>query len=313
VLAWGVMLKGALASPAGKTALWVLDKVGLTAVVERALKAVENGVGRIADRQKAIRKARHTIEGRWAPVIVEDRTRWVVYSGSSPIEIFPAITGDLATAMQTFDVARLRGPDDVPTARSRAWAKSQLARMMHRHGGHTDETIPSAQIEAVSDAPTASGEEGGQALLHKVVDDLPDLLNRLSSAPAKTVAEHEEIPATPGVYLFSEGVTPIYVGQTENLRDRLRQQTSPSSRENHASLAWRIALAAAQDARHPVSGTSKKLEPDEQAEMFRSAKRRVAAMTVRFIELADPVTRAVFEIYAARALGTDEFTPGETS
>ena len=145
-----------------------------------------------------------------------------------------------------------------------------------------------------------------------MVDDLPNLLDRLSSAPAKTVAQHEEIPATPGVYLFSEGVTPIYIGQTQNLRDRLSQQTSPSSRENQASLAWRIALAAAKDARRPVSSTSKPVEPDEQAEMFRSAKQRVAAMTVRFIELADPVTRAVFEVYAARALGTDEFTPGET-
>jgi hypothetical protein len=310
--AWGTVLKGALASPVGKSALWVLDKVGLKTAVEWAFKAVENGVARIADRQKAIRKARHTIGGRWAPVIVEDRTRWVVYSGSSPIEIFPAITGDLATAMRTFDVARLRGPDEVPTARSRAWAKIQLARLTRRREADRKESAPSAQIEAVSDALAASGEEGGQALFHKMVDELPDLLDRLSSAPAKTVAEHEGIPETPGIYLFSEGVTPIYVGQTRNLHERLRQQTSPASRERQASLAWRIALAAANDARHPESGAPKGIEADEQAEMFRSAKRRVAAMNVRYIELADPVTRTVFEVYAAQALGTDEFDSGET-
>ena len=228
--AWGIMLKGALASPVGKTGLWLLDKVGLTTVVAWALKAVENAVARTADRQKAIRKARHTIGGRWAPVIVEDRTRWVVYSGSSPIEIFPAITGDLATAMRTFDVARLRGPDEVATARSRAWAKNQLARMTRRRRADGEDSAPSSQIEAVSDAVAASGEEGGQALFHKMVDELPELLDRLSSAPAKTVAEHEGIPATPGIYLFSEGVTPIYVGQTGNLRERLLQETTPASR-----------------------------------------------------------------------------------
>ena len=312
--AWGIMLKGALASPVGRSGLWLLDKVGLTTVVAWALKAVENAVARIADRQKAIRKARHTIGGRWAPVIVEDRTRWVVYSGSRPIEIFPAMTGDLATAMRTFDVARLRGPDEVPTARSRAWAKTQLARMTRRRGADREESAPSAQIEAVSDALAASGEEDDQALFHKMVDELPELLDRLSSAPGKTVAEHEAegIPESPGIYLFSEGVTPTYVGQTRNLRERLRQQTSPASRENQASLAWRIALAAARDARDPMSGTAKEVKADEQAEMFRSAKQRVAAMSVRFIELADPVTRAVFEVYAAQALGTDEFNSGET-
>jgi hypothetical protein len=310
--AWGTVLKGALASPVGRSALWVLDKVGLKTVVEWAFKAVENGVARIADRQKAIRKARHTIGGRWAPVIVEDRTRWVVYGGSSPIEIFPAITGDLATAMRTFDVARLRGPDEVPTARSRAWARIQLARLTRRRGADREESAPSAQIEAVSDALAASGGEGGQALFHEMVDELPELLDRLSSAPAKTVAEHGGIPETPGVYLFSEGVTPIYVGQTRNLRERLRQQTSPASRERQASLAWRIALAAAKDARHPESGAPKGIGADEQAEMFRSAKQRVAAMSVGYIELADPVTRTVFEVYAAQALGTDEFNSGDT-
>jgi hypothetical protein len=312
VPAWGIMLKGVLASPVGKGGLWLLDRVGLTTVVAWALKAVENAVVRIADRQRAIRKARHTIEGRWAPVIVEDRTRWVVYSGSTPIEIFPAITGDLATAMRTFDVSRLRDPDEVPTARSRAWAKAQLTRMTHRRGSGKEESAPSPQIDAVSDAVAASGEEGGQALFHKMVDELPELLDRLSSAPAKTVAEHERIPETPGIYLFSEGVTPTYVSQTRNLRERLRQETSPASRENQASLAWRIALAAAKDARDPISGAAARIGADEQAEMFRSAKKRVAAMSVRFIELADPVTRAVFEVYAAQALGTDEFNPEET-
>lgn len=304
--AWVPLLKTALSSPAGKGAVWLLDKVGLKHVIEWSLKAIEGGVARIGHRHKAIRKARHTINGRWAPVIVEEQARWVVYSGSTPVEIFPRILGDLAAAMQTFDIARLRDPDEMLTARAKA-------RIMRTRNGGSPEAQPSSHAEAIRDALMTSGEEGGQALFHKMVDELPALLDRLSSAPAKTVGDHTDIPEKAGIYLFSEGVTPIYIGQTRNLRARLRQHTSSSSRENQASLAWRIALAEAKDAGHAVSGTRKELEADELfATHFRSAKERVAAMDVRFIELDDPVIRTVFEIYAARALGTDEFNSWET-
>jgi GIY-YIG catalytic domain len=212
--------------------------------------------------------------------------------------------------METFDIARLRDPEHVVTARARAWAKARLARM-----GERDEAAAesSPQAEAIRAAFAASGAQGGQTQFHKLVDELPATLDRLSSAPANTVADHNGIPETPGVYLFSEGVTPIYVGQTRNLRTRLRQHTSLSSRENQAALAWRIALADAKAAGHPVAGTRKDLESDEQvAAHFQAAKQRVAAMDVRFIEIEDPVTRTVFEVYAARALGTDEFNSWET-
>src|SRR4051812_2873319 len=97
--AWAPLAKAAWAAPLGKGAVWVLDKVGLKSLVEWAFKAVEKSVARIGQRNMAIRKARHTIDGRWAAVIVEDRTRWVVYSGSTPVEIFPSIKGDLDAAM----------------------------------------------------------------------------------------------------------------------------------------------------------------------------------------------------------------------
>lgn len=308
--AWGPILARVLASPAGKAAAWGLEKIGLKPVIEWALKAIDQGVSRIGQRNKAIRKARHTIDGRWAPVIIEDRTRWVVYSGDAPVEIFPGIKGDLSGAMQTFDTSRLRDPDEIVTARARSWAKARLSRTVSEDG--TDQEH-SAQAEAIRDALATSGEAAGQQLFHQMVDELPALLDRLSSAPAKRISDHDGIPAAPGIYLFSEGVTPMYVGQTRNLRTRLRQQTATSSRENQAALAWRIALAEAKEAGHDVSGTRKALETDQEfAPHFRAAKERVAAMDARFIELEDPVTRTVFEVYAARALGTDEFNSWET-
>jgi GIY-YIG catalytic domain len=313
--AWGPIITTLSKSRVGLAVWWVLKMIGLDKVIEMAWNAIERGLSRIGERGMAIRKARHTKEGSWAPVVVEGRTRWVVYSGPTPIDIFPPINGDLTAAMETFDTARLREPDDVPSTRAMAWARDRLSRLGGRDG-ESDADVATAQSPgayALREALATSGEEGGQTHFHALVDQLPTLLAELAGAPAKTVTEHNGIPDKPGIYLFREGVNPIYVGQTRNLRTRLGEHTSPSSRENQAALAWRIALKEAAEAGHPVAGTGKDVEADAQfAEHFREAKKRVAEMDVQFIELDDPVTRTVFEVYAARALGTDEFNSWET-
>lgn len=142
---------------------------------------------------------------------------------------------------------------------------------------------------------------------------MPALLDELSTCPAKSAVEHPSIPTAPGIYLFSEGPTPLYVGNTRNLRQRLRQHTGTTSRENQAAFAWRLALKGGREQGVAVTGTRKQLEADQQfAEVFRQARERVAGMDVRFIEIEDPITRTVFEVYAAQALGTEEFNSFET-
>lgn len=55
------------------------------------------------------------------------------------------------------------------------------------------------------------------------------------------------------------------------------------------------------------------LEADEEfARHFDEAKSRVAVMDVQFIELADPIERTLFEVYASLALKTTEFNKFET-
>src|SRR3954447_11678789 len=254
--AWGPVIATLSKSRVGLAVWWVLKMIGLDKLIAMAWKAIERGLSRIGERGMAIRKARHTKEGRWAAVVVEGRTRWVVYSGRTPIEIFPPINGDLTSSMATFDTSRLREPDEGASTRALTWARDRLGRL---GGKHSDEeadlaSSESAGAQALRDALATSGQEGGQAHFHAMVDDLPELLEQLASAPAKTVTAHNGIPAKPGVYLFREGVNPIYVGQTRNLRTRLRQHTSLSSRENQAALAWRIALKEAAESGHPVTG-----------------------------------------------------------
>jgi hypothetical protein len=75
--------------------------------------------------------------------------------------------------------------------------------------------------------------EAGIARFEALADELPRLLDRLRRAPVWNSGRDGPLPAVPGVYLLSEE-HPIYVGQTHNLRRRLRQHGGISSRENQA-------------------------------------------------------------------------------
>jgi hypothetical protein len=130
--------------------------------------------------------------------------------------------------------------------------------------------------------------------------------------PVAPRAEHGFIPKVPGVYLFSDK-QPVYVGQTRNLRARLRNHTGAQATENQASFAFLIGKADAKAAGIDLNRTRKILEADPDfSDHFRKAKERVARMNVRWIELDDPIERTLFEMYAALALDTVAFNSFET-
>lgn len=135
----------------------------------------------------------------------------------------------------------------------------------------------------------------------------------LLAAPARRVADHPAVPNTPGIYLFTEGGRAIYVGQSRKLRARLRHHTVATSKQNQASFAFNIAKLEAKRAGVDTARFREVLQADAGFdEHFTRAKSRVAQMVVRFIELADPIERTLFEVYAALALDTAEFNTFET-
>jgi hypothetical protein len=307
--------------------IWLLKKVGL----EWAVNRIEAAVDGIGNRQKAIMKARSLKNGRFGGVIVEDKARWVVFADEEPRAVFPSIEGNLIEEMRDYKLSNLRSPEDLDLQRTRRWASEQLgalATRLRRGGRDREASItsePDAQARSsvepdphtttatrrtpIGELQGAAGKLGFEA----VVARLPTLLDELSRCPARPVAEHAQIPAVPGVYLFSEGPTPFYVGNTRNLRQCLRQQTGTNSRENEAALAWRLALQESERRGLGVAGTRKEIEADPAfTEVFRDARHRVRGMDVRFLEIDDPITRTVFEVYATQALGTDEFNTFET-
>lgn len=143
--------------------------------------------------------------------------------------------------------------------------------------------------------------------------ELPQLLEQLLTAPAAPVGEHLQIPNAPGIYLFSEFDHAIYVGQTRKLRQRLKNHTNPLGKNNQATFAFLLAKAEAEKAGLEIAQFRAQLEADRQfAEHFQAAKLRVSKMDVRFIELAGPIERTVFEVFASLALDTLVFNSFET-
>lgn len=143
--------------------------------------------------------------------------------------------------------------------------------------------------------------------------ELPQLLGRLLAAPAAPVAAHPAIPNTAGIYLFSELDHAIYVGQTRKLKQRLRNHTNPLGKNNQATFAFLLAKDEAENAGVNTAQYRAQLEADLQfAGHFKAAKLRVSEMDVRFIELAGPIERSIFEIYASLALDTLVFNSFET-
>ena len=139
------------------------------------------------------------------------------------------------------------------------------------------------------------------------VEALPVLLDRLLAAtPATCCTMPREMP-TRGVYVFSEAETHLYVGRSNQMRQRVRNHGSPSATHQKAAFAIKLARHATGrlKATYKTEGSIPHLMSDaEFAAAFTAAKARIAAMQVRFVEEADPVRQCLLEVYVAMALGT---------
>jgi len=155
--------------------------------------------------------------------------------------------------------------------------------------------------------------DAGVQQFAQAVEQMPALLARLRAAPKHPAAAHPVVPNAPGIYLFSHDSAPVYVGQSRKLRNRLRQHTGATNSHNQASFAFNLAKREAKKARVDIKRFRSALELDPTfAPYFDAARVEVARMNVQFIEVADPIVRTLFEVYAALALDTVEFNSFET-
>jgi hypothetical protein len=193
--------------------LWLLRRIG----PETAWNTVQGRIEAVGDRQQAIRKARMS-GGSFGSWIAEGRTRYVVFADGEPIDAFPALEGDLATALRHYDRSRLRSPDELRTVVARRRFGDTVARLRDRLRRGEEPGLPPTVELSPGAAPQGraarAAERAGHAALERLADQLAPLLDELTAAPERPAAD---APAAPGVYLLTDDGTPERVGEAADL------------------------------------------------------------------------------------------------
>jgi len=138
-------------------------------------------------------------------------------------------------------------------------------------------------------------------LFGKIVESFPALFEELEKSPS---CQRLEIPQnlTQGIYVFYENGEPQYVGRCGRkgrLKKRILEHSRPSSGHNTATFAFLIAKEEL-DKRDP---TLSRIDIEKTPE-FHEAKQKIALMQIKYLEIEDPITQTLFEVYAALELGT---------
>src|SRR5262249_17388676 len=124
-------------------------------------------------------------------------------------------------------------------------------------------------------------------------------------APINNGALPRDMPLK-GVYLFSEADRHLYVGRSNNLRQRYKQHSSSWSQHNQAVFAFKLAREATGNIT-AVYGTgpgNRALLVNEPTFLaaFTEGKARVRRMSYRFVEEQDQTRQALLELYCAIVL-----------
>ena len=145
-----------------------------------------------------------------------------------------------------------------------------------------------------------------------LIDKLPVLFETLANAGLKLWINLGTLPPN-GIYVFYENGRPIYVGRSNRMKDRIKEHGRPSSTHNSAPFAFNLAKKVAKEKGVDVSRRRSELEKDPIfSGLFLEAKERVSRMSVKVIEVDNPVIQTLLEVYAALSLGTTEYNDFDT-
>jgi len=109
-----------------------------------------------------------------------------------------------------------------------------------------------------------------------------------------------------GVYLFSEGGSPLYVGRSKRqLNKRLRGHIRKSARD--CPLAFKLAREATGKTETSYSGDDirdKLLSDPAFLNSYQDTKARIRRMKIRWVHEPEPTRQALLEIYVSVVLDT---------
>lgn len=144
-----------------------------------------------------------------------------------------------------------------------------------------------------------------------LLDKLPTLMFQLSNAQLRPWSNLGELPQK-GIYVFYEDNVPIYVGRTNRIKKRIKEHGQMSSGHNSAPFAFNLAKKEAKALGIELSVTRDMLNLNfDFVELFLNAKKRVSNMSVRVVEINNPIVQTLFEVYASMDLKTDEYNSFE--
>jgi hypothetical protein len=128
-----------------------------------------------------------------------------------------------------------------------------------------------------------------------------DLMSALRAAKPVKAAQLAQIPSAAGAYILSERGRAVYVGVSENLRRRLRQETS--GKPDQSALAFKLARERVPRKPGELEPSRKELmgEPKFAAAM-NAAVERVKNMEGKWVVIGESSQRNVFSLLATLAL-----------
>lgn len=134
----------------------------------------------------------------------------------------------------------------------------------------------------------------------KVVTEVKNSFGALLSSQIHKMGLLPEKMPKKGIYFFSENGKALYVGRTNNLRNRLQYHTR--NNHNQATLAFILARreTGRTNASYQKKGSRSDLLNDPAFRLaFDKARARIQKMDVQFIEEENAIKQALLEIYTA--------------
>ena len=124
-------------------------------------------------------------------------------------------------------------------------------------------------------------------------------MKELNNSEFYTRKEASKFPDK-GIYVFFEEGTPLYVGRSEGMKERVKQHGRRRSGHNSVTFAFLLAKEKAKNTKIDLSQSREDLEKDSEFKpLYDEMKKRVKKMQIKVVEVEDPVEQTFFEVYAA--------------
>ena len=136
------------------------------------------------------------------------------------------------------------------------------------------------------------------SIFWQAVDNMKPLMDGLKASEERRWDDYGKAPQN-GVYVFYEKGNPIYVGRSNNVRNRIRQHGDDNSDRHSATFAFKLLREALDEPK----GKAQEIESAHKDE-YRRQRERVRSMTYRAVSIPDQLEQTLFEIFTIIEMGT---------